>query len=169
MFCVGSRCSPIAFGALSTIAAPDLWEHLFLYHEWLGGVLMGFCRWRYRGTQRSEGSDRDPQRLDLDRSQAHAISVALARSRARFVGHAGAPAFTLPPRLWTAIALVVVGPVLTSGSSRALRWLPKRGSNSRHCAGTPAGGTDRSDGNATDSLWNRPMEIPRRDCPSQSS
>jgi hypothetical protein len=33
-------------------------------------------------------------------------------------------AFTLRPQLWTAIALVVVGRVLTSGSSRALWWLP---------------------------------------------
>ena len=142
----------IGFGALSTIADPDLWGHLrfgldiitsghvrttsdpysftadrpFLYHEWLGGVVMGVA-YRVGGTWG----------LMVLKAFLAIIPAALAWSALKRTQFAWrwfgvalvswgtlALAFTLRPQLWTAIALFVVCRVLTSGSRRALWSLP---------------------------------------------
>lgn len=134
------------------MADPDLWGHVrfgldiiarghvreasdaysftadrpFLYHEWLGGVLMG-AAYRLGGTVG----------LMVLKAALATIPGALTwhlLRRTQFVWRwlgvalvswgMLALAFTLRPQLWTAIALIVVGRALTGGSRRALWLLP---------------------------------------------
>jgi hypothetical protein len=142
----------LAFGAVSTIADPDLWGHVrfgldiianggvtsgsdpysftadrpFLYHEWLGGTIMA-AAYQFAGPA-------GLMALKALLASAPSVLTWFLLRRAQFAWRwlgTGlvawgmlAIAFTVRPQVWSAILLVALGAVLTRGSTHTLWFLP---------------------------------------------